>query len=66
MMCRMQRLVETTFAAALDGVDTAPLTMFFASDLGQRIIKGELSTRLSTWRMMSLKRTKPPGAVEGS
>ncbi|MEZ5675710.1 MAG: hypothetical protein R3D81_10950 [Thalassovita sp.] len=42
---RMQRLVETTFAAALDGVDTAPLTMFFASDLGQRIIEGELSTR---------------------
>jgi hypothetical protein len=55
----------TRFSAELEGVDVAPITEFFASDLGQRIVNYEISARRAlleegieeaaqeTWREMA-------------
>jgi hypothetical protein len=55
----------TRFSAELEGVDVAPITEFFASDLGQRIVNYEITARRAlleegieeaaqeTWREMA-------------
>ncbi|WP_208354151.1 DUF2059 domain-containing protein [Pseudaestuariivita rosea] len=42
---RMRTTLISTFDTEMEGVDLAPLETFFASDLGQKIIRLELSAR---------------------
>ncbi|MBZ8119180.1 DUF2059 domain-containing protein [Roseovarius sp. LXJ103] len=42
---RMSALVRAEFATGMEGVETAPLTAFFSSDVGARIIALELAAR---------------------
>lgn len=42
---RLGKIFEARFAAELAGVDTAPMTAFFTSDLGRRVTTLEISAR---------------------
>ncbi|MBK5947819.1 hypothetical protein CCR83_15515 [Rhodobacter veldkampii DSM 11550] len=44
---RVQPLFHARFAASLAGVDTVPMTAFYASDLGRRVVGLELAARVA-------------------